>query len=76
MVADTLLRMTTHTKNLWFDTEQRQEIIDITAEVETAVKAGGPDHGGHAGLRPRAAGVFGEWHGQRRARVVVNVMGE
>jgi secondary thiamine-phosphate synthase enzyme len=33
--------MTTHTAYLWFETGKRQEIIDITDEVEGAVAASG-----------------------------------
>ena len=33
--------MTTHTKYLWFETKQRQEIIDITDDVEEAVATSG-----------------------------------
>jgi len=33
--------MTTHTAYLWFETRKRQEIIDITDEVEGAVAASG-----------------------------------
>ena len=33
--------MTTHTKYLWFETKQRQEIIDITGDVEEALTASG-----------------------------------
>ncbi len=39
--ADTLPRMTTHTKYLWFETTKRQEIIDITEEVEEALTTSG-----------------------------------
>jgi len=43
--ADTLPRMTTHTKYLWFETKRRQEIIDITDEVEQALAASGITEG-------------------------------
>ncbi|HEV8197252.1 MAG TPA: secondary thiamine-phosphate synthase enzyme YjbQ [Gemmatimonadales bacterium] len=33
--------MTTHTKYLWFETAKRQEIIDITDEVQQALTASG-----------------------------------
>lgn len=33
--------MASHTHYLWFETKQRQEIIDITDEVETQVHASG-----------------------------------
>ena len=33
--------MTSHTKYLWFETRKRHEIIDITDEVEEALRASG-----------------------------------
>jgi len=33
--------MTSHTKYLWFETKKRQEIIDITEEVEEALRVSG-----------------------------------
>ena len=33
--------MTSHTKYLWFETRKRHEIIDITEEVEEALRASG-----------------------------------
>jgi len=37
--------MKTHTHYLWFDTKQRQEIIDITDEVAAQVQASGVQEG-------------------------------
>ncbi|HXV90038.1 MAG TPA: secondary thiamine-phosphate synthase enzyme YjbQ [Gemmatimonadales bacterium] len=37
--------MKSHTHYLWFETRQRQEIIDITAEVEAEVKKSGVREG-------------------------------
>lgn len=37
--------MKSHTHYLWFHTKQRQEIIDITAEVEAQVQAAGVREG-------------------------------
>jgi len=37
--------MKSHTEYLWFHTEQRQEIIDITEQVEAEVKASGVKDG-------------------------------
>jgi secondary thiamine-phosphate synthase enzyme len=37
--------MTSHTHYLWFDTKNRQEIIDITDEVEQQVAASGVSEG-------------------------------
>lgn len=37
--------MTSHTQYLWFNTQRRQEIIDITAEVEAAVGKSGVQEG-------------------------------
>ena len=37
--------MTTHTHYLWFETKRRQEIIDITDEVEQQVRGSGVREG-------------------------------
>ena len=37
--------MLTHTHYLWFETKKRQEIIDITEEVEAQVRASGVREG-------------------------------
>ena len=37
--------MTSHTHYLWFDTERRQEIIDITEEVAAQLRQSGVREG-------------------------------
>lgn len=37
--------MKTHTHYLWFNTNRRQEIIDITSEVEESVRTSGVEEG-------------------------------
>ena len=68
--------MKAHTHYLWFNTKQRQEIIDITDEVVKAVEVSKVVAHLSVGVRERSRVRAGEWDGQRKKRVIIKVLGE
>ena len=68
--------MSSHTHYLWFNTRQRQEIIDITDQVTEQVGISGVKEGMETGEDNAAAHLRSLTIGQRRKRVIMKVLGE